>query len=245
MRNHLKKAITITPQIKEKICRCLFGYDPDIVEIVRFGSSVYAPQYAGDLDLLLITRKAKIYGGYLDALYGMDLPFDTDVVVCEAGKRLKNSFACQVLGAFEILYGDGRHLAEITKDFDPTFEEARSHLRRAKEYLGLAEKSTNEYDKEGHIRTAFNELFHASRVASMVYLSTEETRWGRVKRRLPQPYRGKFEAFIDTLHIKYFYHGDYPEQVVEEFEGWYKRVEEFVKGLEEKGEVSSPSSAGY
>ncbi|HID87073.1 MAG TPA: hypothetical protein EYP55_06790 [Anaerolineae bacterium] len=41
---------------------------------------------------------------------------------------------------------------------------------------------------------------------------------------------------IDTVHIKYFYHGDYPEQVVEEFEGWHKRVEEFVKGLEEKGE---------
>lgn len=53
--------------IKGKICRLLKEYDPDIVEIIQFGSSVYAPEYARDVDLLVITKKKKEYGTYLDA----------------------------------------------------------------------------------------------------------------------------------------------------------------------------------
>ena len=41
--------------MKEGICKRLVGYDKDIVEIIQFGSSVYAPEYARDLDLLVIT----------------------------------------------------------------------------------------------------------------------------------------------------------------------------------------------
>ena len=41
-------------------------YDPDIVEVVQFGSSVYASEYAGDVDLLVVTRRVKEYSGYLD-----------------------------------------------------------------------------------------------------------------------------------------------------------------------------------
>jgi len=37
------------------IVRKLLEYDPEIVEIVQFGSSVYAPEHARDLDLLIIT----------------------------------------------------------------------------------------------------------------------------------------------------------------------------------------------
>ena len=65
--------------MKERICKRLLGYDKDIVEIIQYGSSVYAPEHARDLDLLVITKNKKEYGGYLDCL--ADLPFDTDVVV--------------------------------------------------------------------------------------------------------------------------------------------------------------------
>jgi hypothetical protein len=37
------------------IVRKLLEYDPEIVEIVQFGSSVYAPEHARDPDLLIIT----------------------------------------------------------------------------------------------------------------------------------------------------------------------------------------------
>ena len=66
----------------------------------------------------------------------------------------------------------------------------------------------------------------------MSYLATENARWGRLKRRLPQPYRNEFEEFINTLYIDYFYNGNYPSNYEEEFEKWYKRVEDFVRRLE-------------
>ena len=62
----------------------------------------------------------------------------------------------------------------------------------------------------------------------------ENTRWGQIKRRLPQPYRSEFEEFINTLHVDYFYNGNYPESYEEEFEKWHKRVEEFIVKLEGK-----------
>lgn len=45
----------------EELCRRLVKYDGDIVEIIQFGSSVYAPEYSRDVDLLVITRRAKDY----------------------------------------------------------------------------------------------------------------------------------------------------------------------------------------
>jgi len=88
--------------------------------------------------------------------------------------------------------------------------------------------------KNRHVREAFDALFHAARMASMVYLSIEVSRWGLVKRRLPKKYRNDFEAFIDTLHLKYFYNGEYPgERVEDEFQIWLERVKDYVRKLEE------------
>ena len=53
------------------------------MEIVQFGSSVYAPEYARDVDLLVITKDKRKYGGYLDCL--ADLLFDMDVVIVSPG----------------------------------------------------------------------------------------------------------------------------------------------------------------
>jgi len=43
----------------EGICENLIKYDPNIVEIIRFGSSVYAPESAKDVDLLIFTKDKK------------------------------------------------------------------------------------------------------------------------------------------------------------------------------------------
>ena len=95
----------LSVEMKEEICKRLVGYDKDIVEIIQFGSSVYAPEYARDVDLLVITKDKKEYGGYLDCLDDFD--FSCDVIVREVGDKVKSGFACNILGAFEVLYGKG------------------------------------------------------------------------------------------------------------------------------------------
>ena len=217
----------LSVEMKEEICKRLVGYDKDIVEIIQFGSSVYAPEHARDLDLLVITKNKKEYGGYLDCL--ADLPFDVDVVVKEVGEKLRRAY--NILGAFVILYGDGRYLKEMTKDSDPSFEDAKAMLVAAKDYLKMGKEAEGDV-KDVHIRNSFNSLFHAARIAGMVYLAIGNARWGQIKRRLPQPYRNEFEEFINTLHIDYFYNGNYPSNYEEEFEKWYKKVEDFVRRLE-------------
>ena len=218
----------LSDEMKEGICKRLLGYDKDIVEIVQFGSSVYAPEHARDLDLLVITKNKKEYGGYLDCLD--DLPFDVDVVVKEVGEKLRRAY--NILGAFVILYGDGRYLKEMTADFDTGFEDARAALKAAVRYMKDASEEEEEEVRDMHIRNSFNSLFHAARIAAMSYLATENARWGRIKRRLPQPYRNEFEEFINTLHIDYFYNGNYPENYEEEFEKWHEKVKNFVRRLE-------------
>jgi len=212
----------------------LLEYDPDIVEVVQFGSSVYAPEYARDVDILVITRKMKEYNGYLDALNLEGSPINIDVLVLEVGKILKRDLLRSILGSFRLLYGEGKYLLEYAKYLgDPTFEEARSSLRVAASLLKLALETVNPLDKDRICREAFDALFHAARIASMVYLSTEISRWGLIKRELPEPYRISFNDFISTLHIKYFYNGEYPrENIEEEFNKWFRRVEEYISKLE-------------
>jgi len=69
-----------------------------------------------------------------------------------------------------------------------------------------------------HIRNCFNSLFHAVRIAAMVYLAIGNARWGQIKRRLPRAYRAEFKVFVNVLHIDYFYNGNYPWNYEEEFE---------------------------
>ena len=40
------------------------------------------------------------------------------------------------------------------------------------------------------------------------------------------------DVVINTLHIDYFYNGNYPENYEEEFEKWHEKVEDFVRRLE-------------
>jgi len=210
--------------------RKLLEYDPDIVEIVQFGSSVYAPELSRDVDLLVVTKRAKEYQGYLDAVS----PLEADVIVVEVGEAVGESLLRGVLGSSRILYGDGSYLAELAKRLgDPSFEEARASLKAALDYFELSKRTEDDLVRDRHVRAAFDALFHAARLASMAYLSTEVGRWGYVRRRLEEPYRVIFSEFIETLHVKYSYNGDYPkENLEEEFKKWLKKVEECISTLE-------------
>lgn len=232
-----------------KICEKLVKRDPDIVEIIGFGSSVYAPEHARDLDLLVFTKVRKDYGVYLDAtcdVYDeLDFVKNIDVVPCEAGKQIDRLLGIGVLGAYEILYGDGSYLRDATRRVreylkgqleNPTFEDAWSHITGVGGAINdfkSAKRAKSASERERCIREAFDHLFHSSRIASMVYLSIEETRWGKIRRMLPSPYGGEFREIANTLHIKYFYEGNYPrEMVTKEFNKWLKKVEDYVRRLE-------------
>jgi len=227
----------------KEVCRRLLRYDPDIVEIVQFGSSVYAPQHARDVDLLVITRKAKGYGGYLDAANAEDIPFDVDVIVVELGEELGKELLRGILGAFEVIHGTGKLMLRYAKALgDPTFKEARTALRAARDYIELAERTSDALLRDRHVREAFDSLFHAARIAAMTYLSTEVSRWGLVRRMLPGPYRKRFEKLMDILHVEYFYNGNYPKDRVKgEFERWLREVDKFINELERETRRKRPA----
>ena len=218
-----------------RICDRLIEYDPEIVEIIQFGSSVYAPEMAKDLDILAFTRKKRDYFGYLDAIDELDLSYDVDVVVKETDEKPDRSFIVGVFGAHRVLYGDGICLQRCFSLIDPTYEEAKAELENSRSIFRLGLETEESLRRDLFFRDAFNGLFHASRLAAMTYLSSEEGRWGRLRKDLPQPHRGEFEEFIEKLHIDYFYNGNYPKDEVErEFERWAERVRRFIRELEGK-----------
>jgi len=223
-------------KLLKEVCKKLLERDPSIVEIVQFGSSVYAPELSRDVDLLVISRDPKEYDVYLDAVDEVNPPFDVDVVVVKLGGELREEFARGILGAFNVLHGSGRYILEYAGGLgDPTFEEARSALRVARSILRLALETKDPLDRDRLFREAFNSLFHAARIAAMTYLSTEVSRWGLLRKMLPEPYKERFKEFINILHIEYFYNGKYPkDRVKEEFDKWYEKVEGFIGSLEYK-----------
>ena len=61
----------------------------------------------------------------------------------------------------------------------------------------------------------------------------ERNSLGKGEKTASQPPQEGFGEIADTLHIKYFYGGNYPRETFkEEFNKWLKKVEEYVKKLE-------------
>jgi len=99
----------------EGICENLIKYDPNIVEIKRFGSSVYAPESAKDVDLLIFTKDKKPYEGYFDVAYEIDASFNIDVLVFQLGEKMREELLRGVIGAHEVLHGSGETLLRLAK----------------------------------------------------------------------------------------------------------------------------------
>jgi hypothetical protein len=115
----------------------------------------------------------------------------------------------------------------------PTYEVARQVLLNADDYLAVARDTTELTRREGHYRTAFNTLFDAARLAVMTYLNTEETRWGDLRKNLPPRFARRFKRIVNTLHVQYFYHSEYPRGSEEaEFGRWKRIAERFINDLE-------------
>ncbi len=218
----------------EELCQKLLRADPGIQEIIQFGSSVYAPDLALDLDLLVTTTARKKDDVYWDAV--ADWPVNVDLLVREPGQRIGDWIAWGVCAAHRVLRGDGVTLREARMAMVvPSYNEAYERVFAADGFLEDAGDAPNEIRRDVLHRTAFNALFDAARMAAMAYLVMEETRWGELRRALPAPHSAEFRQFVDVLHVAYFYHGDYPRQEVEaEFQRWRHRVSRFIETLEQE-----------
>jgi len=222
----------ITQRELDNVCKALLSADADIRDIILFGSFVYAPSLARDVDLVVTTANRKGYDVYLDAV--VDFPLNVDVIVRQPGENIGDRIAWGIRAVGQVLVGDGETLKEVMKVAAPTFEEARMLFIRADENWKIAQQEQKPFLKDDKYRDTFNKLFDVARNAVMAYLSSEETRWGHLRRRLPQPYEDRFRQIIDTLHISYSYRGDYPKDNVDkEFECWRDLVEQFVDDLEQ------------
>ena len=144
-----------------KVCEALLEADPEIVAIVQFGSSVYAPDLALDLDLLVVTKRKKDSKVYWDAVWSSGQPFWVDVVVVEQGEQL--GFLSAAVRAFgRLVFGDEQAVQEVTEEVPvPTFDEARQVLEVGRTYLQIATQEPNPVQREAHYRNAFNALFDA------------------------------------------------------------------------------------
>ncbi len=251
---------TITQTELDNLCKALLAADVDIRDIILFGSFVYAPSLARDVDLVVTTSKRKRYDVYLDTV--SDFPINVDVIVRQPGENIGDRIAWGIRAVGRVLVGDGQTLKEVMEMPAPTFERARKIFYRADKNFLDAQNNQDLDIKDEAYRDAFNKLFDVARNAIMAYLDSEETRWGlkdkgerrkgkvsthlftfhfplspfrrgRLRRALPQPFENRFRQIIDALHISYSYHGDYPKDSIdEEFERWRDIVGQFVDDLE-------------
>ena len=222
----------ITKRELEDLCETLRAADTDIRDIVMFGSFVYAPSLARDIDLVVTTTKRKDYGVYLDAV--ADFPINVDVIARQPGEKIGDRIAWGIKAVGQVLAGDGQMLEEVMEVPAPPFERVRMIFCLANEYFSHAQNAQDPYIKDDAYKDAFNKLFDVARNAAMAYLGSEQTRWGQLRRGLPQPFSERFREIIHTLHISYGYDGEYPtDDVDEEFRRCRDLVEQFVDDLEQ------------
>jgi hypothetical protein len=221
----------ITKRELDNLCETLQAADADIRDIVMFGSFVYAPSLARDIDLVVTTTKRKDYGVYLDAV--ADFPINVDVIARQPGEAIGDRIAWGIKAVGQVLAGDGETLEEVMKVPAPPFERVRKIFCIADERLSSAQNAQDPHLKDDAYKDAFNKLFDVARNVVMAYLGSEETRWGQLRCALPQPFSERFREIIDTLHINYGYDGNYPiDNVDEEFQRCRNLVEQFVDDLE-------------
>jgi hypothetical protein len=215
----------------QRIVRALCANDPDIIEIVQFGSSVYAPRLARDVDLLVLTRAKKDYGVYLDAV--LDYPKNVDIVPIEPNESMGKDIALAILTFGKTLYGNGRTREEARKTMPvPTFDQAVKLLIAADRDLERAHQEPDLFYRDLDYRGAFNRLFDAARYAAMAFLVTDETRWGDLPKKLPASFSKQFREFVSQLHVQFSYDGNYPKDRVDEtFQEWREKASQFIDDL--------------
>lgn len=200
----------LTETLLEGIVHALRRVDRQVAAVIVFGSAVYAPDLACDIDLLVISREPREWERYYDAAWQAAGGWEVDVVMVRVGEKVKG-LAGAVRAFGRVLWGDAFWLKEVTDGMPvSTFEDARRAIQEGERDAHDALTTQDMAHAEERWRSAFNWLFEAARRATMAFWVTEETRWGELRRQLPQPFQDEFRAIVSTLHIRFRYEGDYP-----------------------------------
>lgn len=223
------------------LCDRLLAVDPNIVEIDLFGSSAYAPEVAQDVDLLVTTKRKKRIDHYWDAT--TDWPTHVDVLVRSVRESVSPDIAYSVAGCGQAIYGSGEVLKEVREKMPvPTYQHALERILGGDEYLELAHAAPNEMRKDSHYKNAYNALFEAARHAVMTFLNTEETRWGELRRALPQDLGERYRRIINTCHVQYWYEGRYPKDRADVvYAQWRETMSQFIDELEQRARAGTPA----
>lgn len=217
-----------------RIVRALRASDPDIIEIVQFGSSVYAPRLARDLDLIVTTRAKKDENVYWDAVE--DFPKGVDLLIREPGQKMGSSIALSAYAFGKSLYGKGATRKEAERFLDVANQtEPHMLVTFADENLKSARQEREPFIRDRYYRIAFDTLFQATRSAVMIYLITKKS-----QAKIPASYSKKFREFITMLHLQFGDAGNYPkDRVDDEFMNWRAKVSAFIEELAARAQSSS------
>jgi len=216
-----------------QLCESLKKNDADLIDVIQFGSSVYAPDLARDIDLLVTTRAKENEEFYWDTFANLDL--GADVIVRAPGQPMGKNIAASIRLMGNLLCGEGQTFQEAEEYMAvPTFERAQITLETADATLALAQQSVKIIAKDEYYKAAYDRLFDAARYAVMAYLNTDNARWGQLRHLLPPPFDQEFRRIINTLHIQYGYDGNYPQNDPDgAFAKWRQEVETFIQQLEQ------------
>ncbi len=226
--------------VLSRLSAALGAMQPLIRDAVLIGSAVYAPDLARDWDVVVTSTAAAdahVRGRLAEALGAA--AENLDIIVRHPGEPIGDLAPAIVAG--RVLFGTGETMREAALCLSQrgdraiaSFDEAMSQLTAARSYLRLAARSRTGLLRDTHLKTAFDSLFHAARIAALTYMGSERTQWGGVDKRLPPPFGPQFHAIVSTLHVLYAYEGRFPQgqkEAAREFRRWETDVQGFVDGL--------------
>jgi predicted nucleotidyltransferase len=215
------------------MCQALRALDPGLRRVILVGSSVYGPEMARDIDLVVVSRRPLAPSAYAAAVEGFAPDGrPVDVIPLREGAPLGNLRLAVASGVCLLDDGSGPEASGVATLAD--FAEARSWLTTASTMIDVAMAQQGEQATR-FAQEAFQALFHGARTAAMALLGMTEHRWGEARRELPAPLRGQFSMIIDNCHIRYGYEARFPpkpEAVRALFTQWKGRVETFIAGAE-------------
>ncbi len=233
-------ALATPAPLRQRLATTIRGVDPDARDAVLIGSSVYAPELARDHDLVLTTaapavKRDELWSALVEALaQGTGGP--VDLILRAPGEPIGQLALALMAG--RVVLGQGETVAEARAFYEEAggvahaFEEADSCLHAADATWGLSQTERVAQHRRRLQMVAFDELFHAARIAALTYLGREDDRWGGLDRVLPAPHGAEFKQMVAVLHMRYGYEGNMPAgREDEEFTLWRQRAVAFVNAF--------------
>lgn len=215
------------------VCVALRRLDRDIRRIILIGSSVYRPETARDLDLIVVSANPLAPSEYMAAAeqaVPAGIPID---VVSFLGGCPFGLLRLEVVSGEPLFDDGGLSVREETATLSD-FQEARSRLTTVETMMKMAEIQQGDQAIR-FAQEAFQALFSAARIGAMALLGMTEHRWGAARRQLPQPLRSQFSAIIDNCHLPYGYEARFPSKQGEVralLDRWSGEVAAFIAATE-------------